>query len=90
MCLPFERQAELVLEQMKLRLEAAGSSLSQVLKCDVYCTPQPAHFATFNYIYARYFQSDALARIFLHVPSFTGPFDIEIDGGGGALICHAR
>ena len=77
--LPFERQAELVLEQMKLCLEAAGSLLTQVLKCNVYCTPAPSHFAVFNDIYARYFPSDAPARIFLHVPSFTGPFDIEID-----------
>jgi 2-iminobutanoate/2-iminopropanoate deaminase len=30
---PFERQCELVLEQMKHCLEAAGSSLPQVIKC---------------------------------------------------------
>jgi Endoribonuclease L-PSP len=33
-----ERQTELVLEQMKLCLETAGSSLEKVLKCNVYCT----------------------------------------------------
>ena len=33
-----ERQTELVLDQMKLCLETAGSSLDQVLKCNVYCT----------------------------------------------------
>ena len=76
---PFARQSELVLDQMKLCLEAAGSSLAHVLKCNVYCTPDPAHFATFNEIYERYFPSDAPARIFLHVPSFAGPFDIEVD-----------
>src|SRR4029077_15606745 len=48
---PFERQAELVLEQMKHCLTAAGSSLSQVIKCNVYCTPGPTHFATFNAVY---------------------------------------
>jgi len=77
--LPFEQQAALVLEQMKACLEASGSSLTQVLKCNVYCTPEPSHFATFNDIYARYLPTDAPARIFLHVPSFTGPFDIEVD-----------
>jgi 2-iminobutanoate/2-iminopropanoate deaminase len=77
--MPFARQSELVLDQMKLCLEVAGSSLAHVLKCNVYCTPDPAHFPTFNDIYARYFPSDAPARIFLHVPSFTGPFDIEVD-----------
>jgi 2-iminobutanoate/2-iminopropanoate deaminase len=76
---PFVRQAELVLEQMKLCLSAAGSSLPQVLKCNVYCTPDPAHFAAFNEVYARYFPAEAPARIFLHVPSFFGPFDVEID-----------
>src|SRR6202035_622397 len=33
-----ERQTEVVLEQMKLCLETAGSSLAHVLKCNVYCT----------------------------------------------------
>ena len=37
---PFERQCELVLEQLKHCLEAAGSSLSQVIKCNVYCVPR--------------------------------------------------
>jgi 2-iminobutanoate/2-iminopropanoate deaminase len=35
---PIERQTELVLEQMKLCLETAGSSSENVLKCNVYCT----------------------------------------------------
>jgi len=77
--LPFERQAEIVLTQMQECLEAGGSSLAKVLKCNVYCTPEPAYFTIFNDIYARYFPSESPARIFLHVPSFTGPFDIEID-----------
>jgi len=77
--IPFERQAEIVLTQMKECLEAAGSSLAQVLKCNVYCTPEASHFGTFNTVYARYFPDESPARIFLHVPSFTGPFDIEVD-----------
>jgi 2-iminobutanoate/2-iminopropanoate deaminase len=77
--LPFVRQAEIVLDQMKLCLEAAGSSLEQVIKCNVYCTPDPDHFAIFNEVYARYFPSVAPARIFLHVPSWPGPFDVEVD-----------
>ena len=77
--LPFERQAELVLEQMKRYLETAGSSLTRVVKCNVYCTPDPSHVGTFNDIYARYFPAEGPARIFLHVPSWPGPFDIEVD-----------
>jgi 2-iminobutanoate/2-iminopropanoate deaminase len=33
--LPFEEQAGIVLEQMKRCLEAAGSSLERVVKCNV-------------------------------------------------------
>lgn len=76
---PFERQAEIVLDQLKVCVEAAGSSLDKIVKCNVYCTPVEGHFATFNDIYARYFPVDAPARIFLHVPSWPGPFDIEVD-----------
>ena len=32
---PFERQVELILEQVKKALEAAGSDLDHVLKCNV-------------------------------------------------------
>jgi 2-iminobutanoate/2-iminopropanoate deaminase len=76
---PFPRQAEIVLDQMQRCLEAAGSSLERVVKCNVYCTPAEAHFAEFNATYARYFPVASPARIFLHVPSWPGPFDIEID-----------
>jgi 2-iminobutanoate/2-iminopropanoate deaminase len=68
-----------VLDQLKLCLETAGSSLTKVLKCNVYCTPDPAHFGAFNEVYDRYFHTDAPARIFVHVPSWPGPFDVEID-----------
>jgi 2-iminobutanoate/2-iminopropanoate deaminase len=76
---PLARQAELVLEQMKLCLETAGSSLDRVVKCNVYCTPGETHFAAFNDVYDRYFPADAPARIFMHVPMWPGPFDVEID-----------
>ena len=75
---PIERQTELVLEQLKLCVETAGSSLDQVLKCNVYCT-SAEKFAAVNAIYARYFPSNPPARIFVCVPQWFGPFDIEID-----------
>jgi len=75
---PIERQTELVLEQLKLCVETAGSSLENVLKCNVYCT-SPDKFAAVNAIYTRYFPSDPPARIFVCVPVWFGPFDIEID-----------
>jgi 2-iminobutanoate/2-iminopropanoate deaminase len=75
---PIERQTELVLEQMKLCLETAGSSLEKVLKCNVYCT-SVEKFAVVNAVYARYFPRDPPARIFVNVPAWPGHFDIEID-----------
>jgi 2-iminobutanoate/2-iminopropanoate deaminase len=75
---PIERQTELVLEQMKLCLETAGSSLKNVLKCNVYCT-SVEKFGVVNAIYARYFPQDPPARIFVNVPAWPGHFDIEID-----------
>ena len=65
--------------QMKLCLEAAGTSLDGVLKCNVYCVPGEGRFQTFNEIYGRYFPDTSPARIFMHVHSWPGPFDIEID-----------
>jgi len=75
---PVERQVEIVLDQMKLCLEKAGSSLTKVVKCNVYCN-DPAHFATINTVYARYFSSDPPARSFVFVSGWHGPFDVEVD-----------
>ena len=75
---PIERQTELVLEQMKLCLETAGSSLEKVLKCTVYCTSVDK-FAAVNAIYSRYFPKDPPARSFVNVPAWPFHFDIEID-----------
>ena len=75
---PIERQTEIVMEQMKLCLETAGSSLDNVLKCNVYCTSVEM-FAAVNGVYARYFPKNPPARIFINVVAWPGPFDIEID-----------
>ena len=75
----FEEQCERVMAQLKTCLEAAGSSLTQVLKCNVYCVPGPQNFAIFNAIYDRYFPADAPSRIFMYIHSWPGPFDVEID-----------
>jgi 2-iminobutanoate/2-iminopropanoate deaminase len=75
---PIERQVELVLSQMKLCVETAGSSLENVLKCNVYCT-SVKNFAAVNEIYKRFFPTNPPARIFVAVPAWPGHFDIEID-----------
>jgi 2-iminobutanoate/2-iminopropanoate deaminase len=75
---PIEQQAERVLEQLKLCVETAGSSLENVLKCNVYCT-SVEKFAAVNAVYSRYFPKDPPARIFVNVLAWPGPFDLEID-----------
>jgi len=75
---PIERQTELVMAQLKRCLEAAGASLDNVMKCNVFCT-SASHFAAVNTVYRRYFPQNPPARIFVCIPEWTGPFDIEID-----------
>ena len=78
--LPFERQAEIVIEQMKLCLEAAGSSLAQSSQVQRLLYPRPYRTtrASMRSMIAT-LRQDLRPGIFLHVPSHTGPFDIEID-----------
>ena len=73
-----ERQTELVLEQMKLCVETAGSSLDNVLKVNVYVTSVDM-FPAVNEVYRRFFPKDFPARIFINVPAWNGGFDIEVD-----------
>ena len=72
------RQTELVLEGLKRRLEASGSSMEQVVKCTVYVT-NAGYFEIVNEVYAKYFTKDPPARTFVNVGSWPWPFDIEID-----------
>lgn len=76
---PIERQTELVLDQFKLCVETAGSSLARVLKVNVYVTSVAMSDAV-NAVYRRYFPADPPARIFITVPAWRGGFDIEVDG----------
>jgi 2-iminobutanoate/2-iminopropanoate deaminase len=76
--MPIGQQTRIVIEQMKACLEAAGSSLRHVVKCQVYCT-SAEHFGAVNEVYNVFFPADPPARIFIPVPPFPGPFDVEID-----------
>ena len=77
---PIERQAELVLQQMKSCVEAAGSSMDDVLKVNVYVTSVDM-FPAVNEVYRRFFpdRDKWPARIFVNVPAWSGGFDIEVD-----------
>lgn len=51
---------EIVLEQMKKCLIAAGSSLAQVVKCNIYCVADTSRFDQFKEAYASYFPTGSL------------------------------
>ena len=67
-----------IFENIRAILEAAGSSLERVVKCNIYCT-DAARFDEFNEVFARYFPAGSPARIFLCVGAFPGSFDLEVD-----------
>src|SRR3984885_2336450 len=75
---PIEKQAELVLDQLKLCVETAGSSLENILKVNVYVTSVDM-FPAVNAVCRRYFPEDPPARIFINVPAWNGGFDMEVD-----------
>ena len=56
-----EAQAEQVMKNMKNLLEAAGTSVDQVVKTSVFIKNMD-DFATINGIYAKYFAKDCPAR----------------------------
>lgn len=71
-------QTEQVLKNVKMTLEAAGSSLDKVVKVNVFIA-NSAYFTTVNEVYARYFPNDPPARTFATVGSWPWEFDIEIE-----------
>jgi 2-iminobutanoate/2-iminopropanoate deaminase len=75
---PIERQAELVLQQMKMCVEAAGGKMEDVLQVNVYVTDVNM-FPKVNEVYERFFPENFPARIFINVPAWNGGFDIEVN-----------
>jgi reactive intermediate/imine deaminase len=73
-----EVQTERVLENIKLALETAGTSLEKVVKVNVY-VPNAAWFRRINAVYARYFPTDPPARTFVAMASWALEFDVEIE-----------
>ncbi len=73
-----EQQTERVMENLKLVLEAAGSSLEKVVKVTIFAV-NAANFTRINGVYARYFQVDPPARTFCTVASWPLDFDVEIE-----------
>jgi 2-iminobutanoate/2-iminopropanoate deaminase len=66
------------LENLKAILEAAGSSLDKVLRCNVYLK-DINDFAAMNQVYATYFSSPAPARTTIQAGALPGGISVEID-----------
>lgn len=74
-----EAQTEQVLRNVAAILEAAGSSLSRVVRCGVFLTDM-AEFARMNAIYARMFGDHRPARTTVAVSELPGAsLKVEID-----------
>ncbi|MBQ7593009.1 MAG: RidA family protein [Synergistaceae bacterium] len=71
-------QAKQSLENLKAIIEAAGYSLSDVVKTTVFAS-DIANFAKINEVYAKYFPSDAPARSFVAVKDLPKAVGVEIE-----------
>jgi 2-iminobutanoate/2-iminopropanoate deaminase len=74
-----EAQTEQVLRNISTILEAAGSSLSRVVRCGVFLTDM-TEFTRMNAVYARMFGEHRPARTTVAVSELPGPgLRVEID-----------
>ena len=71
-------QTELVLTHIKHVLEAAGSSLDQVLKVNIFLS-DIKHKPEMNAVYAKFFPHNPPARIGMAVKGLDDDLDVEID-----------
>lgn len=73
-----QAQTRMCLENIKMALEAAGSSMDKVVKCIVRAV-NSGTFNEINEVYAEYFANEPPARTFINVASWPLPFDVEIE-----------
>ena len=71
-----EEEAEMGLENMRIVLEEAGSSLQNVLKVNVYLLDMK-EYDRFNAVYRRYFKTDPPARTCIQAGGL--PFGIRVE-----------
>jgi 2-iminobutanoate/2-iminopropanoate deaminase len=72
------KATEIVMENMKRTLEAAGSSLGKVVKVTVFMRDM-ADFNKLNEVYARYFPVDPPARTCVAVKEVPGNFPLKVE-----------
>jgi len=75
---PFPNQVRQCLENLKTVLEAAGSSMDRVLKCNVFLT-EVTDFPAMNEVFHTYFTTDPPARSTVIVKDLPGQSPVEIE-----------
>lgn len=73
-----EVQTRACIENVKVILEEAGSSLEKVLDISVYLTDMQGDFARFNAVYAEYFGTIQPTRTTVGVDSLPTPISVEM------------
>ncbi len=73
-----KEQVKIIMENCKMILKAAGSSLDKVLKVTVYIKDM-SKFGEFNEVYATYFKKPYPARAVVEVNKLPKNADIEIE-----------
>jgi 2-iminobutanoate/2-iminopropanoate deaminase len=76
-----EKEAKLALENIKIIMESAGSSLDNILQVSVYLT-DIREYARFNEVYKDYFNDPMPARTCVEVKQLPFGLRIEIDTVG--------
>ena len=75
----FEAQAVQVFENLKAVCEAAGGSLADIVKLNIFLT-ELGNFATVNEVMGRYFQQPYPARAAIGVAALPRGAQVEMDG----------
>lgn len=73
-----ETQCKSVFENVRIILEASGSSWSQLVDVTVFLTNMKDDFKTFNKIYAEYFKENQPCRTTVEVNALPTPIAIEL------------
>lgn len=74
----FEDQCKSVFENVRLILEASGSSWDNLVDVTVFLTNMKRDFHTYNRIYAEYFASNQPCRTTVEINSLPTPICIEL------------
>ena len=74
----FEAQCRNVFENVRLILNASGSSWEQLVDVTVFLTNMRRDFHTYNRLYAEYFESNQPCRTTVEINSLPTPICIEL------------